>query len=110
MEIAIDEKPKRNPQAVVPRTYSRGESAERGPSVSRSSVRGNPRAITVQDLDIPSVDNKRVRIKINDSQRAIVSVVDSKTNEVIREMPPEQIIEMLDKLELNPGALVDREA
>ncbi|MFH1738582.1 MAG: flagellar protein FlaG, partial [bacterium] len=107
MEIAINEKPKRNAQDVAP-GYRQEASDQTKSSFSRSSLRGNSR--TMKDLDVPSADTKRVRIKINDSQRAIVSIVDGKTNEVISEMPPEQVLEMLDKLELNPGALVDREA
>ena len=106
VEIATDEKPKKNIRPAVP-DYRQETADQAKSSVSRPEIQDDSR--NLKNLDISLADSKRVKVKINESQRAIVSIVDSKTNEIISEMPPEQMIEILDKLELNLGALLDRE-
>ncbi|HPA46106.1 MAG TPA: flagellar protein FlaG [bacterium] len=69
-------------------------------------------AFLVEDLEAPQTDivSKRVRIQLHHMQRPIVSVIDSKTNEVIREVPPEQLVNMLENLHSFLGRVLDQEA
>jgi len=48
-----------------------------------------------------------VRFENNDAQQLIVKVVDSKTNEVIRQIPPEELMELTKHLNELQGNLVD---
>ena len=42
-------------------------------------------------------------------QRVVVKVIDPETGELLREIPPETVIEALKRLRRGPGALVDEE-
>ena len=42
--------------------------------------------------------------------RVVVKVIDPTTGELLREIPPESVIEALKKLKQAPGSLVDEEA
>jgi flagellar protein FlaG len=42
-------------------------------------------------------------------QRVVVKVIDPETGELLREIPPETVIEALKRLHREPGALVDEE-
>ncbi len=65
-----------------------------------------------QEPEAPQTDivSKRVRIQLNHMQRPIVSVIDNETNEVIREVPPEQLVNMLENLHSFLGKVLDQEA
>lgn len=45
-----------------------------------------------------------------DLNRVVVKVIDPATGELLREIPPEGVIEALKKLRQAPGSLVDEEA
>jgi len=45
-----------------------------------------------------------------ETQRVVVKVIDPTTGELLREIPPESVIEALKKLKQAPGSLVDEEA
>lgn len=48
-----------------------------------------------------------VRFENNDAQKLIVKVVDAKTDEVIRQIPPEELMELTKQLNELRGNLVD---
>ena len=97
MEIPIDEEPEKKTRVGF-------DSHQKRSAQDKLTSRSN-----IPNHEAPSTGGKRVRVKINDSQRPIVAVVDSKTNEVIREVPPEQVLDMLDALNLDLGIIMDRE-
>ena len=56
------------------------------------------------------VFNRRLDFKVDkDTNRIIVKVIDTKTDKVIKEIPPEQLIELAAKIQELIGLLVDEE-
>lgn len=51
-----------------------------------------------------------LKFTVTDSHRVIVKVVDVQSGEVIREIPPERLVEALESIEGAMGVLVDRKA
>lgn len=90
--------------------YEPFESSQPSPA---SSDRRNPAfSNLLRKLDIPEleIENKRVKVQLSHSQRPIVSVIDTRTNEVIQEVPPEELLDILDNLQSNLGKLLDQDA
>jgi len=52
----------------------------------------------------------RGELKYKDSQRIVIKVLDSKTKEVIKQIPPEALLELAESLKQIGGALVDEVA
>ena len=75
------------------------------PSVQRSSP-GTGEA----NMDT-SIGTKRVRVGVhNQPHRPVVTIVDSQTNEVIREIPPEEILNLSVHLQENLGKVFNQNA
>ena len=56
------------------------------------------------------VFNRRLDFKVDkDTNRIIVKVIDTKTDKVIKEIPPEQLIELAAKIQEMVGLLIDEE-
>jgi flagellar protein FlaG len=54
--------------------------------------------------------NRRLEFKVDeDTHRIVVKVIDTETDKVIKEIPPEQIIELAAKIQEMVGLLVDEE-
>jgi flagellar protein FlaG len=54
--------------------------------------------------------NRRLEFKVDeDTHRIMVKVIDTETDKVIKEIPPEQIIELAAKIQEMVGLLVDEE-
>ena len=51
--------------------------------------------------------NKAVQFKVVEGNRIIIKVVDVTTNEVLREFPPERLLEALLAMERSLGLLID---
>lgn len=51
--------------------------------------------------------NQSLRFEVGENSRIIIRVVDSVTNEVIKEIPPESLVKALKHLEKALGLLVD---
>ncbi|OTA40974.1 MAG: hypothetical protein A6D92_11335 [Symbiobacterium thermophilum] len=51
--------------------------------------------------------NKAVQFKVVEGNRIIIRVVDVTTNEVLREFPPERLLEALLAMERSLGLLID---
>ena len=59
----------------------------------------------------PSTGSKRIKVEVDDqSRRPVAVIVDSVTNEVIREIPPEQMVDLSARLHANLGAVFNRTA
>ncbi|MFZ5826805.1 MAG: flagellar protein FlaG [Bacillota bacterium] len=59
--------------------------------------------------DLSNVFAKALKFQVSDgSRRIIVKVVDTNTGEVIREIPPEKLVEAFESLEDHLGVLFDR--
>lgn len=48
-----------------------------------------------------------VRFETNDRKELIIKVVNSKTDEIIRQIPPKELIELTKHLKEHPGNIVD---
>ena len=56
------------------------------------------------------VFNRRLDFKVDkDTNRIIIKVIDTKTDKVIKEIPPEQLIELAAKIQEMVGLLFDEE-
>lgn len=66
----------------------------------------------VEDLNkVSSFVSKGLRFQLHeDSGRMMVKVIDSKTMEVIREIPPERVLEVLARIKDMIGLLLDERA
>ena len=52
--------------------------------------------------------NKRLRFEVHDeTERIMVKILEIKTDEVIREIPPERVLDMLARIEEMIGFLID---
>jgi len=57
------------------------------------------------------IHDKRVEFSIHEKTKAImIKIIDSKTDEVIKEIPPEKILDMVAKMMELAGILVDEKA
>lgn len=55
-----------------------------------------------------SAENIKVQLKVHKPTNIIViKIIDTETNKVIREIPPEKILEMIEKLQEIVGLIVD---
>lgn len=52
--------------------------------------------------------NQSLQFKVMDGNRILVKVIDSNTGEVVREFPPEKLIEAFRSMEEHLGVLFDR--
>lgn len=79
-------------------------------------LQAQPTATTVQEAvdDINKVLhylNERLEFSVHEeTNRIIVRVLDRETEEVLREIPPEQILDLVAKLQELVGLLVDKRA
>ena len=52
--------------------------------------------------------NKRLSFRVHDgSERMMVYVIDNKTNEVVREVPPEKFLDVIARIREFVGLLID---
>jgi uncharacterized FlaG/YvyC family protein len=59
---------------------------------------------------IGDIFNRRLDFEVDeDTKRVIVKVIDTKTDKVIKEIPPEQIVQLAAKIQEMIGLLVDEE-
>lgn len=52
--------------------------------------------------------NQRLQFKVMEGNRIIVKVIDSTSGEVLREIPPEKLVEAFQSMEEHLGLLFDR--
>ncbi|HOV79647.1 MAG TPA: flagellar protein FlaG [Bacillota bacterium] len=58
-----------------------------------------------------SIFNKHFKFNIHEkTHRVIVQVIDSRTNEVVNEIPPEKILDMVADLQNLVGVIIDKKA
>jgi flagellar protein FlaG len=61
--------------------------------------------------NIVDITSKGLRFKVHDeSQRIYVEVVNTKTNEVIKEIPPKELLDLASRIEKMVGLFVDEHA
>lgn len=52
--------------------------------------------------------NRALEFQVADSGRVVIKVINEDTGEVVRQIPPEQMLDMFDKLDKMLGLLLDR--
>lgn len=52
--------------------------------------------------------NRALQFRVADSGRVIIKVIDEGTGEIIRQIPPEEMLDLYDKVDKMLGLLVDR--
>lgn len=58
-----------------------------------------------------SIFNKHFKFRIHDeTNRVIVQVIDNRTNEVVNEIPPEKILDLVADLQNMVGIVIDKKA
>jgi len=78
---------------------------EQSPIASEKSIQ--PEELLSQIKALTEDGLYSVRFENNEAQRLIVKIVDSKTDEVIRQIPPEELTELTKHLDDLQGNLVD---
>jgi flagellar protein FlaG len=102
----------RNPIEVAHRLPSRAQEGNK-------TLPAPPEDITVSDLQQVIDDTNKMLQYVNErleflvheaTNRIMVKVLDRETEEVLREIPPEQILDLVAKLQELVGILVDKKA
>ncbi len=99
---AIQRQPQRSQERACP-----GESDEKRPVYERSVL---DRIADGLNRTLDAVD-KRLKFKVHEeTERIYVQVVDQETGEVLREIPPEKILDLVGQLQKLIGILIDEYA
>lgn len=88
--------------AVVQSDGRRGETAHS--AISREDLENSVSEIN----NVLDKVNKRLSFRVHDgSERMMVYVIDNKTNEVVREVPPEKFLDVIARIREFVGLLID---
>ena len=72
---------------------------------------GDLRGVAEEMNKIVAVFNSRVAFSIDrDTGRAIIKVINNETNEVIRQIPPEEMLRLIKRMDKILGMLIDKKA
>jgi flagellar protein FlaG len=85
------------------------------PAEDPAKTHGADRAAPAPDEEKPKPESNFKPYSLSfrydeELQRVVVKVIDPTTGELLREIPPESVIEALKQLRKAPGSLVDEEA
>jgi flagellar protein FlaG len=84
------------------------------PAATNAGTRGQTnlaRALVADDISDASLPAKDLRLTVDrDLDRVVARVVDSESGEVIREVPPEELVQLAKTLRALMGQLLDKRA
>jgi flagellar protein FlaG len=84
------------------------------PQAARPSARGETnlaRALVADDLSDAALPAKDLRLSVDrDLERVVARIIDNDSGEVVREVPPEELVELAKTLRSLMGQLLDRRA
>jgi len=109
-QIALE----RQQNGRTPQTAARAESADAGRAAALDEGKrlGSElaRALTEEMAGEPVLAPRELRLRVEqDIDTVVAKIVDSQTEEVVREIPPEELVDAAKKLNAILGQLLDRE-
>ena len=93
------------PERTSPPAHKRGEPQQ--PSPTREDVRRMSRVLNkiVESL------NWNIKVRIDEtSDRIVTQIVDPETDEIIKQIPPQELLDIMSRVKELVGLLLDREA
>lgn len=84
-----------------------GENQEHGGTEPQPERRKIERDVQTMNRAAEALQST-LRFTVTDSNRIIIKVIDTNSGEILREIPPQQLVEALDHMQSAMGILVDR--
>lgn len=95
---------------AMPERRSVGQTTQAADPTTRSHA-SLARALVVDDIGESARPAKDLRLSVDrDLDQVVARVVDSESGEIIREVPPEELVELAKTLRALMGQLLDRRA
>lgn len=94
-------------QAPQPDASSAGENQELGRAEPQPERRKIEKDVQTMNKAAEAL-NSALKFSVTESNRIIIKVIDTNSGEILREIPPQQLVEALKHMQSAMGLLVDR--
>lgn len=93
--------------APQPESSSAGESQEQGGTEPQTERRKIEKDVQTMNRAAEAL-NSALKFTVTNSNRIIIKVIDTNSGEILREIPPQRLVEALEHMQSAMGLLMDR--